>query len=117
MTAKAEIIRGADLSSMHDKWFGKVEGESLGTGVTILFLATDKVGDGPVLHVHDYDELFLIRRGRARFTVGDEVLEAEAGDLVFGPAHVPHKFENLGPGPLQTTDIHLNDRHVQTDLE
>ena len=40
-----------------------------------------------------------------------------AGDILLGPANVPHKFENLGPGPLETTDIHLSDRWIQTNLE
>ena len=59
----------------------------------------------------------LVREGRARFTVGGTAIDAEAGDVVFGPAEVPHKFHNLGPGPLRTTDLHLSDRWIQTDLD
>ena len=51
------------------------------------------------------------------FTVGEQKFEAEAGDILFGPANIPHKYSNLGPGPLETTDIHLSDRFVQTSLE
>ena len=51
------------------------------------------------------------------FTIGAEKIEAEAGDILLGPADVPHKYTNLGPGPLESTDIHLSDRWVQTDLE
>ena len=44
-------------------------------------------------------------------------LEAEAGDILLGPADVPHKYHNLGPGLLESTDIHLSDRWIQTDLD
>jgi len=98
-------------------WNGLFEGGDIGTDITVLFYSTDKVGAGPRLHVHTYDELFIIRQGRALFTVGGEKIEASAGDIVFGPANVPHKFHNLGPGRLETTDIHLSDRFEQTAVE
>ena len=81
--------------------------------VTILFFSTNEIGDGPPLHTHEYDELFLIGSGRAYFTVGETSFIAEKGDVVFGPATIPHKFENLGPEPFQTTDIHLLHRSSQ----
>ena len=28
-----------------------------------------------------------------------------------------HKFRNLGPGRLDTTDIHVSDRWIQTNLD
>ncbi|MEO1104400.1 MAG: cupin domain-containing protein, partial [Pseudomonadota bacterium] len=61
--------------------------------------------------------VFIVREGRARYTVGTETFEAEGGDIVFGPANVPHKFVNLGPGRLESTDIHLSPEWIQTDLE
>lgn len=98
-------------------WRGAAEGFRLGTGVTILFYETAEVGVGPKWHIHPYDEVFVIREGRALFTVGDRKLEAETGDIVLGPADVPHKFHNLGPGRLVTVDIHQSDRWIQTDLD
>lgn len=112
----SRIVRGSDWMT-DGLWRGQVEGRTLGTGVTILFYGTDVVGHGPTLHVHPYDEVFIVREGRGRFTVGEEVLDAGAGDVVFGPAGVPHKFVNLGPGAIATTDIHLSDRWIQTDLD
>jgi RimJ/RimL family protein N-acetyltransferase len=32
-------------------------------------------------------------------------------------AGLPHRFINLGPGRLQTLDIHLSPRWIQTNLE
>jgi len=113
---KPKVLDRADWASHPDLWKGRVEGHNLGTGVTVLFYSTDEVGVGPRWHVHPYDELFIIRQGRALFTVGDERFECEAGQIVFGPAGIPHKFTNLGPGRLETTDIHVSDRWIQTDL-
>jgi len=98
-------------------WRGRFEGKDMGTDVTVFFYATEEIGKGPLWHVHPYDEVFIVRTGRALFTVGDEKIEAEAGDVVMGPAEVPHKFHNLGPGLLETTDIHLSDRWIQTNLD
>ena len=59
----------------------------------------------------------MIRRGRARFTLGDEQVEAAEGDILVAPAGLPHKFENLGPGPLETIDIHQNGSFATEWLE
>ena len=96
---------------------GSVNGESLGAGVTVLAYGNDEPGKGPVLHVHPYDEIFVVQEGRARFFVGDQVIDAEAGETVLGPAGLPHRFINLGPGRLQTFDIHMSPRWIQTNLE
>ena len=98
-------------------WRGSVAGLDLNGAVTVLAYGTDETGVGPRLHVHPYDETFVVIEGRARFYVGDTVLDASAGEIVFGPAGVPHKFENLGPGRLQTIDIHHSPTWIQTDLE
>ena len=98
-------------------WRGTVEGLALGGPVTVLAYGTDEIGRGPRLHVHPYDETFIIVAGRARFFVGDTILDASAGEVVFGPAGVPHRFENLGPGRLQTIDIHHSPTWIQTDLD
>lgn len=99
-----------------DFWRGHVEGASMDTGVTVLFFATGEIGGGARLHVHPYDEVFIVREGRALYTIGGRQIEAAAGDVLMAPAGVAHKFRNLGPGRLETTDIHLSDRWVQTDL-
>jgi mannose-6-phosphate isomerase-like protein (cupin superfamily) len=98
-------------------WRGSLLGEMLGSAVTVLAYGNDTPGEGPRLHVHPYDETFVIVAGQARFFVGDQVIEAEAGQAVLGPAGVPHRFINLGPGRLQTIDIHHSPRWIQTDLE
>ena len=98
-------------------WRGSIPGEALGGKVTVLAYGNDTPGEGPRLHVHPYDETFVVIAGKARFFVGDDVIDAVAGEAVLGPAGVPHRFENMGPGRLQTIDIHHSDRWIQTDLD
>ena len=110
LVAAAQWIGGADPPR------GLLEGKTVGTNVTLIRYATDVVGEGPTLHVHPYDEVFTITSGRARFTVGDKVIDAEAGDVVLGPANDPHGYQNLGPGRLDSLDIHLSPEWIQFDL-
>lgn len=98
-------------------WRGVVEGASLRSEVTVLTYGTDEVGAGPRLHVHPYDETFIVVAGHARFFVGKTVIDAAAGEVVLGPAGLPHRFENLGPGRLQTIDIHHSPTWIQTNLD
>ena len=117
MSRKPVILKRADWASDDRLWKGMFEGKDIGTGVTVLLYATEEVGVGPCWHVHPYDEIFIMRVGRALFTIGDERIEAQAGDILLGPANVPHKYHNLGPGLLESTDIHVSDRWIQTDLD
>jgi len=114
---QAKVIEASDWLTELDPWKGSIEGLRLGTGVTVLAYATDEIGVGPTLHVHPYDEVFVLHAGRALFTVGDRKIEVSAGQIVLGPAHVPHKYHNLGPGRLESIDIHVSDRWIQTDLD
>ena len=117
MERKPAVVRNAEWSREPGRLRGPFEGARVGADMTVLFYRTDEVGAGARWHVHPYDELFVIREGRALFTVGTEKSEASAGDVVFGPAGVPHKLRNLGPGPFETTDIHDSPRWIQTDLD
>ena len=97
-------------------WRGNVEGETLNAQCTVLAYGNETPGEGPRLHVHPYDEIFIVVAGNARFFVGDTVIDATAGDVLLGPAGIPHRFENLGPGRLQTIDVHTAPRWLQVDL-
>ena len=116
-TARANRVTREDWTSGRDPWHGHVEGLTLGTDATVLFYANETPGQGPKWHVHPYDEIFIIRKGRALYTIGDRKIEANEGDVLLGPRDVPHKFHNLGPGRLETVDIHLNPTWVQTNLD
>ena len=117
MTRAPGKIAHEDWAKTPGTWDGHVEGASFGTNVTVLFFTTDRVGHGPRWHVHPYDEIFIVRTGNALFTIGDKKIEAKAGDILLGPANIPHKYHNTGPGTLETTDIHLSERWIQTNLD
>ena len=117
MNSEPVLLQRTDWAAHEHLWKGVIEGHSIGTGLSILFYATEEVGVGPQWHVHTYDEVFIVRTGRALFTIGDKKMEARAGDVLLGPANVPHKYHNLGPGLLETTDIHLSDRWIQKNLD
>jgi mannose-6-phosphate isomerase-like protein (cupin superfamily) len=113
----AMSLKRSDWARDPIEWSGRFEGRSIGTGVTVLFFSNERIGAGPVLHRHPYDEVFIVRQGHARFTIGDETVEAEAGDILLAPAGTPHKFENIGPGRLETADIHVSPEYIQENLE
>ena len=63
-------------------------------------------GAGPGLHRHPYPEVFVVESGEASFQLGDDTMVVRGGQIVVGPANVPHGFTNTGPGPLRLTAIH-----------
>jgi quercetin dioxygenase-like cupin family protein len=71
-----------------------------------FFLLHTPPGEGPGLHRHPYAETFVLQEGQATFTVGDETIEARAGDIVVAPADTPHAFVNSGAGVLRSMNIH-----------
>ncbi|HMF73612.1 MAG TPA: cupin domain-containing protein [Flavitalea sp.] len=50
-------------------------------------------GCEPPRHVHTKeDEVFIIREGSITFFIGDDIIQAKAGDTVYMPVNVPHHF-------------------------
>jgi mannose-6-phosphate isomerase-like protein (cupin superfamily) len=45
---------------------------------------------------HSRDELYVVASGRGTFVHGDARVEFGPGDVLFVPAHVPHRFEGFG---------------------
>ena len=76
MDRKPVHLKRRDWASDDRLWKGVLEGRDIGTGVTVIFYATEKTGAGPKWHVHPYDEIFIIRAGRALFTIGETKIEA-----------------------------------------
>ena len=93
--------------------FSRIARELVGAehdaGVCLIFVDAPP-GDGPSLHRHPYEEVFITQEGRCTFVVGDDTFEAGAGDIVIAPANVPHRFVNSGDGPLRQIDIHVSPR-------
>ena len=87
-------------------------------GGTVSFFITDHPkGEGPDLHRHPYDETFVVRDGRARFTAGEETIEAGPGQIVFVPANTWHGFKGASEEMLQMVCIHPNERVVQEEKD
>jgi quercetin dioxygenase-like cupin family protein len=78
-------------------WFGqlaeiKVTGADTGGRLTIVEVTCAPGFEAP-LHVHHReDEAFWILDGRVTLYVGDETIEASAGDYAFGPRDIPHRY-------------------------
>ncbi len=87
-------------------------------GIPISFFWMQLPPDqGPKLHFHAYDEIFIVLEVQATFTVGDSTLEVTAGNLVIGPAGVPHKFRQSGEEPLRIVSIHPSPKTIGTRVE
>lgn len=78
-----------------------------------FFIVDNDPGQGPGLHVHPYPETWAVRQGEAEFTVGGKAIRARPGDILVGPANVPHSFVNVGSGRLEVICIHPSDTIIQ----
>lgn len=78
-------------------WFGslaeiKATAADTGGQMTIVEV-TEAPGAEAPLHVHQRDdEGFWVLEGDVTFEVGGKTIPASAGDYVFGPRHIPHRF-------------------------
>lgn len=94
-----------------------IEGYLLGAPVSIMREYITTPGRGPRLHRHPYTETFVIHRGRALFTVGEEQIVGAGGQILVVPALVSHRFEVLDGGTYEATHVHANDHFVTEWLE
>jgi quercetin dioxygenase-like cupin family protein len=92
---------------------GRFEGREHGASVS-FFIGTFATGTGPRLHRHPYDETFIVEDGSATFTIGDDTVELEAGQIAVVPAGTPHKFVS-GEG-FHLISIAPSDHMIQEDL-
>jgi mannose-6-phosphate isomerase-like protein (cupin superfamily) len=67
-------------------------------GTFAAWEAVQKPGAEPPLHVHHTaDETFFVLEGEMRFMVGDRIVDAPAGSVVFAPQGTPHTFRIKSP--------------------
>jgi mannose-6-phosphate isomerase-like protein (cupin superfamily) len=82
-------------------WFAclaeiKVTTEQTGGLLSIIEITEGPNAEAP-LHVHyREDEAFWILEGEVTFEVDDDIILARAGDFVFGPRDIPHRY-TVGP--------------------
>jgi quercetin dioxygenase-like cupin family protein len=109
MTAPSDARQRLEpLAVRHDEgearwWFGslsviKATAADTGGQMTVVEV-TEHPGAAAPLHVHYRDdEAFWILEGDVTFEVGDTTIEASAGDYVFAPRDIPHRFTVGGAG-------------------
>jgi quercetin dioxygenase-like cupin family protein len=78
-------------------WFGalaEIKASAADTGGLMSIVeVTEPPGTEAPLHVHHRDdEGFWVLEGDVTFEVGGATIEASAGDYVFGPRDIPHRF-------------------------
>jgi mannose-6-phosphate isomerase-like protein (cupin superfamily) len=88
-----------------------------GASVCILIGQGIPPGEGPRLHRHPYEEVFVVYAGRATFTLGATTQEVPGGSVVIVPAGTPHKFVSSGTEPLYETSVHVSPETITEWLE
>jgi len=111
----ATLLNNDDLPSSGTSW--QFEGY-LHDAVNVSFFVSHPLpGNGPLLHQHPYEEIFIVEAGTLTFTVGDSAVEACGGQIVIAPANIPHKFINSGTEAARLVNIHASPRMITTWLE
>jgi quercetin dioxygenase-like cupin family protein len=87
--ANARVIRVDELPGSESSEV--FHGHDHGAQVSV-FLSHVSKGDGPGLHRHPYEEVFVVQGGEMTFVVGRDTIEARPGDIIVVPPGVPHKF-------------------------
>ena len=95
----------------------ELQGYLYGDAHVCLIFVDMEPGDGPRLHQHPYEEIFIVLEGQARFTIGSNTVEARPGQVLIVQPGVPHKFVNSGSSRLRQIDVHASDRFITEWLE
>ena len=93
---RATARRGAPLNIFSDLMYIKLGGQDT-EGRYALIEDVTTPGGGTPLHVHHReDEGFYVLEGHYLFEADGKRFEANPGDFVFIPKHIPHRFLNIG---------------------
>jgi mannose-6-phosphate isomerase-like protein (cupin superfamily) len=93
------------------------QGEEYGGVPISFFLVYSAPGRGVSLHMHPYEEIFVVEKGQVALTIGDTTQEVHGGEIVVAPANTPHKFKNTGEEPLHMINIHPGKQVITQWLE
>lgn len=99
---QSDSITAPSLKPGNARWFFGMLAQIRATaaetdGAYSVVEVTAPAGLAAPLHVHHReDEGFLVLEGSVTLFVGDERIEATAGDFALGPREVPHRFD-IGP--------------------
>jgi mannose-6-phosphate isomerase-like protein (cupin superfamily) len=95
----------------------ELQGLDYGTSHVSLIFVDVGPGEGPRLHRHPYEEIFIMLEGQSTFTVGTDTVEARPGQIIIVRPGVAHRFVNSGEGRLRQIDIHPSGTFVTEWLE
>lgn len=82
-----------------------------------FFLAEPGPGQGPRLHRHEYEEVFVVQDGAVTVTAGEETVVVSAGEVAVVPPRTPHRFVNHTAERARLTNIHYSPEVVTEWLE
>src|ERR671935_2066498 len=83
-----------------------VDGETTGGAFSLVEHPLPPRALGAPLHTHrNEDEYSYVLEGRVGVQLGDDVIEAGPGELVFKPRGVPHAFWNAGDEPARLLEL------------
>jgi quercetin dioxygenase-like cupin family protein len=83
-----------------------IDGETTGGALSLVEHPLPPRALGAPVHTHrNEDEYSYVLEGRVGVQLGDEVVEAGPGDLVFKPRGVAHAFWNAGDEPARLLEL------------
>jgi quercetin dioxygenase-like cupin family protein len=104
-TGTAVVVRDGEGQSVRWGPAGKIRilaGDDSTGGSFSVVEATEEPGSAAPLHVHHGEaEAFYIIEGTLELTCGEDTLTAGAGDFVYTPKDVPHKYAVIGERPAR----------------
>ena len=96
--------------------WGRWEVLDVGDGFAVKRI-TVKPGAILSLQLHHHrEEHWVVARGQARVTRGDEVLELGRSQSVFLPLGAAHRIENPGEEPLEFIEVQIGERLDEADI-
>lgn len=83
-----------DLAAEHER-VGKLYHEFLRVLAMSAGLYHLQAGDTDPQQPHNEDEAYVVMRGKGKIMVDGEDRDAQAGSVIFVPAHVEHRFHSI----------------------
>ena len=71
-------------------YFIEMEGQYYGWDDSTVQVTSMGPGNGPPLHTHPVEEIFVITEGECSFIIGTEMIHVKAPGVVRVPPHTPH---------------------------
>lgn len=108
------VVRSDDLPTFEPAPGARLRmltGEDHALGMCMVVAEYPPGGPGNAAHRHPNASVIYVVEGRGLFTVGDEEVAAEAGDMVLVPANAWHSFRNDGEGWLRIVGADEGSRH------